>query len=143
MYYMKSIFKYIALFLVGGFIYYFLEILYRGYSHFSMIVVGGICFIFIGSINNIFKSNPPLLLQMFISSIGITSIEFISGIVINLWLNLNVWDYSNMPFNLLGQVCLNYTAIWFFLSLAAIFLDDFIRWKFFGEDMPNYRIVYK
>ena len=80
---------------------------------------------------------------MFISAIGITSIEFISGIIINLWLSLNVWDYSNIPFNLFGQVCLKYTVIWFFLSLAAILLDDFIRCKFFGEDMPNYRIVYK
>lgn len=139
LYYIKSILKYIVLFLVGGFIYYFLEIVYRGYSHFSMIIVGGICFLFIGSINNILKYNPPLLLQMFISAIGITSIEFLSGIIINLWLSLNVWDYSNIPFNLFGQVCLKYTVIWFFLSLAAILLDDFIRWKFFREDMPNYR----
>lgn len=137
----KNIFKYIVLFFIGGLIYYFLEIFYRGYSHFSMIIVGGICFLFVGSINHIFKCNLPLIFQMLISAIGITSIEFISGLIINVWLNLNVWDYSNQSFNLLGQVCLNYSIIWFFLSLIAIYLNHFIRWKFFGEDFPNYKYI--
>lgn len=51
----------------------------------------------------------------------------------------NVWDYSNMPFNLLGQICLPFTVIWFFLSAVAVVLDDWIRHILWGEDIPHYK----
>ena len=33
-----------------------------------------------------------------------------------LWLKLDIWDYSRIPFNLYGQICLPYAAVWFVLS---------------------------
>lgn len=119
--------EYLALFLIGGSIYVLIEIVYRGFSHISMFIVGGICFVLICSINDIFSFKLPLISQMLIGSILVTSVELLSGIIINILLKLNVWDYSFNPFNFLGQVCLQASVAWFFLSLPAIYLGNFIK----------------
>ena len=43
---MKKISEYLFLWGIGGWIYYTLEILFRGFSHWSMFVLGGICMMF-------------------------------------------------------------------------------------------------
>lgn len=134
---MKQILKYIALLIIGGAIYYLIEVVARGFSHWTMFFVGGICFILIGLINEI-KRNMPLIKQMMLSSLIITSVEFASGCILNLWLGLNIWDYSDQSFNLLGQISLKHTFYWFLLSFVGIVLDDFIRHFLFGEEKPKY-----
>ena len=57
---LNNILKYFTLFIIGGISYYFIEIIYRGYSHFSMIIVGGICFVLIGAINEFSNKEIPL-----------------------------------------------------------------------------------
>lgn len=131
--------KYTFLFLTGGFIYGGIEILSRGYSHISMLLAGGICFVLIGLLNEIFSWKMAVLSQMVISAIIVTTVEFVVGIVVNVWLKLNVWDYSNLPYNILGQVCLLYTNIWFFLSFFAILLDDYLRYLLLKGEKPKYR----
>ncbi|WP_455539920.1 putative ABC transporter permease [Terrisporobacter sp.] len=131
--------KYFTLFIIGGITYYFMEIFYRGYSHFSMIIVGGICFILIGAINEFSHKEISLLLQMIISVLIIDTIELVSGIIINKILLLNVWDYSNLRFNLLGQISLRSSIAWFFLSLLAIYMDDLLRRAIFHEQIPKYK----
>ena len=133
----KYILKYLFLFLVGGICYFGIEILARGFSHWTMIVVGGICFVLIGLLN---EKTPkmPLIKQMIYSTILITVIEFVSGCILNLWLKLDIWDYSDNAFNLLGQICLSHTIYWFFLSVVGILLDDYLRCKIFKEEKPNY-----
>lgn len=137
----NKVYKYLSLFLLGGFSYYFLEVLYRGYSHISMIICGGICFILTGLINQILGFNIALISQMVMSSCIITAIEFITGVIVNIWLKLDVWDYSEVPYNLLGQICLPYSIIWLALSLVCIFLDDFIRYKIFDEEKASYKLL--
>lgn len=118
--------EYLILFLIGGIVYVLIEISYRGYSHISMFIVGGICFILISSLNELpFKM--PIALQMFISCLLITGIELISGIIVNIFLHLNVWDYSLERFNFLGQICLKASIAWFFLSLPGIYIGNFIK----------------
>ena len=133
--------KYDFLFFVGATIYVIIEKLYRGYSHWTMFLLGGICFIALGLINEVMPWDMPLLLQMFIGGIIITVLELITGCVVNLWFGWNVWDYSELPFNLWGQISLFSSIVWVGLSLVGIVLDDYIRWKFFGEDKPHYRWV--
>ena len=82
-----------------------IEILYRDYTHWSMFILGGICFISIGLLNEIFPWELSLWYQILIGAIIITVLEFMTGCIVNLWLGWNVWDYSNMPGNILGQVC--------------------------------------
>ncbi len=132
--------KYTLLFLTGGFAYGAMENLTRGYSHISMFIAGGICFILIGALNEGVSRDLSLLGQMAISAVIITLVEFITGLIVNVWLKLDVWDYSELPFNIRGQVCLLFTVIWFFLSLLAIFLDDYLRYFLMGEEKPKYRV---
>ena len=133
--------KYLTLFLIGGIAYYFIEILYRGYSHFSMIIVGGLCFILIGCIDEFSNKEIPLLLQMIISVLIIDIIELFSGIIINKLLLLDVWDYSSLRYNFLGQISLRSSIAWFFLSLLAIYMDDLLRHIIYKEKMHLYRII--
>lgn len=135
---MRSFLKYAFLFLVGGMIYYCMELLWRGHSHWTMVAVGGICFIVCGLVNELFTFDIPMWQQMLICSINITTVEFGTGCILNLLLKLNVWDYSNMPFNVLGQICLPFCILWFALSFVAITLDDYLRYWFFGEEKPHY-----
>ncbi len=132
--------KYTFLFLTGGFAYGAIEILTRGYSHISMLIAGGICFILIGLLNEVYAWDMSLLSQMVISAGIITTVEFTVGIIVNVWLKLGVWDYSSKPYNLLGQVCLLYTNIWFLLSLFAILLDDYLRYFLMKEEKPKYKL---
>lgn len=136
---MKALCKNLFLFIVGGILYYLIEIIWRGRSHFSMFFVGGLCFVLIGKINEYISWETPVYIQSILGSIIITTIEFISGCILNIWLGLDVWDYSNIPFNLLGQICLPFSVLWIFISFAAILLDDYIRYFFFGEEKPRYK----
>lgn len=133
--------KYSLLFLIGGFTYGGIEIIFRGYSHVSMLVAGGICFILIGLINEVYSWDIAFVSQMVISSLVITSVEFIIGLIVNVWLGLNVWDYSDHPYNLMGQTCILFSIIWFFLSPLAILLDDYLRYYLLGEEKPRYKIL--
>ena len=137
---LKIIAKYLFLGAIGSIIYMNLEILWRGYTHWTMGVLGGICFICLGLINELLSWETPLVLQMFIGSIIITILEFITGCIVNLWLGWNVWDYSNLPLNLLGQICLPFSILWYFISAIGIVIDDYIRYIYFDEERPRYKL---
>lgn len=136
--YLKNIFEEIILFLTGAMTYYSIEILWRGFSHWTMAILGGLCFVIIGALNNFIPWEIKFWKQMLLGSITITSLEFIFGYILNIVLKMGIWDYSNMPFNIMGQVCILYSFLWFLLSAFAIILDDFIRWKLFKENKPVY-----
>ena len=133
--------KYAFLLAVGGLIYILIELIFRGRTHISMFFLGGICFIAVGLINELFSWKTPLIIQMLIGGMVITLFEFIAGCILNLLLGLNVWDYSNMYGNVLGQICPLFSFVWVMLSGVAIVLDDWIRYLFFGEEKPHYTII--
>lgn len=134
----EKLLKFLFLLVLGGSVYYGIEILYRGYSHWTMFLVGGICFIGMGLINEIFPWDMPVWKQVLIGDVFVLLMEFLSGCVVNLWLGWDVWDYSNMPFNLLGQVCLTFAFLWIPIVLFGILVDDYARWLLLGEEKPRY-----
>ena len=134
----KLLFKYLFLLCTGGSIYYLIEILYRGYSHYSMFLVGGACFVIIGLLNEGMSWDLCIEKQVILGWISVLLVEFISGCILNLWLGLNIWDYSDLPFNILGQVCLPFALLWIPLIIIAILLDDSLRYSFFNEQKPKY-----
>lgn len=136
----KQWLKIFILFLIGGFIYVAIELGFRGHSHWTMFLLGGLCFILIGGLNNYIPWEMSIIKQGIIGALIVTSLEFIFGLVLNLYLNLGIWDYSNMPFNILGQICLPFSIAWFFLSLVAIFVDDWLRYVLFKEEKPHYHL---
>ena len=133
--------KYFILGIIGGAVYVLLEMLWRGFSHWTMFLLGAVCFILIGLVNEVFEWDTPLILQMFCGCAIITALEFITGCIVNLWLGWDVWDYSQYKFNILGQISLHSSVGWYFLSLVGIFLDDWLRYKLFGEEKPHYKIL--
>lgn len=137
---MSRIIKLLVLVGIGGLIYSIIEILYRGYTHWTMVIVGGLAFYLIGCINEYIEWDMPLYRQMAIGMAIITLLEFAAGIIVNLILGWSVWDYSNVPLNILGQICLPFCIIWFFLSFPAIIVDDYLRYYLFGEEKPHYNL---
>ena len=137
---MKTLLKNTTLFFIGGIIYYLIEIAWRGYSHWTMYLLGGFCFLCIGLINEFFTWEIKIWKQAIYGTALITVLEFFSGCIINIWLGWNVWDYSNVPFNVLGQICLPYIILWFPLTIVGIVLDDYLRYWLFNEEKPHYKI---
>lgn len=111
--------KYAAVFTVGGIGYAIIELLWRGRTHWTMIIAGGICFVIFSIVAEKLPSTP-LLYKAVLCSLGVTLVELIFGVIFNIILGMNVWDYSKAPFNLLGQICPGYTLLWCALALAAL-----------------------
>lgn len=130
-----------TLFLTGGILYILLEIIWRSHSHWTMFLLGGLCFVCLGVINEIIPWEMPLWKQVLIGACIVTGLEFITGIIVNLTLHWNVWDYSSMPGNILGQICPQYFILWLPVSLVAIVLDDWLRYWWFREEKPHYRLI--
>lgn len=119
----------LLLFFIGGGLYVWIEILWRGHTHWTMFMLGGICFVIMGLLNeHVFPWKLSLVLQSLLSASAITVFEFITGCIVNIGLGWRVWDYSGLPCNLLGQVCLYFFLLWIPLSTAGIILDDWIRY---------------
>lgn len=132
--------KEVILGIIGGALYVGIELLWRGHSHWTMFVLGGICFVLLGIINEVVPWCMPLWQQVLIGTMIITGLEFVTGCVVNLWLRWNVWDYSNVPLNILGQICVPYILLWIPISLFAIILDDWLRYLLYNEEKPHYCI---
>ena len=124
---------------IGGLLYVLCELVFRGRSPWTMFIVGGLCFWLIGLINEVIPWEMPVWQQCIIGAVIITTVEFIAGCIINIWLGWQVWDYSGLPFNVLGQICLPFTVLWCILAAAGIILDDYLRYWLFGEDKPHYK----
>ena len=114
------------LFSIGAVGYGLLEVLWRGYTHWSMLTAGGICFMFFSRISERMK-NAGILLKAIVGSGFITLIEFIFGVIFNIILKKNVWDYSKLPFNIAGQVCLLYSFFWGIISAVCIPFAGLVR----------------
>lgn len=125
---------------LGGMLYIGLELLWRQWSHGSMFLVGGLCFVLIGNIDT-FLPDMPLLFQSVLGACLVTGMELVSGLLINVVLDLHVWDYSALPYNLMGQVCMSYFFLWILVSALAVLLDDFLRARLFGETRLRLRWI--
>ena len=117
---------------IGGLVYVLIETFWRGHSHWTMAVLGGVCFVAIGLLNEVWPK-MPVLLQMALGALIVTVAELVTGLIVNVWLGWQVWDYSHLPLNFMGQICLPFTAAWFALSGVAIALEDALHKIFDGE----------
>ena len=132
----------VCLFCIGGFLYNIIEVLWRGYSHWTMFFVGGACFPASGGL--VKKIDDSLLFhRCALCALAVTSVEFFSGCLFNLKMKLNVWDYSGMFLNVKGQVCLLYSVLWGFLSLIAMPIYANCRTRLEGGEpkLPTLRFL--
>jgi len=105
-----------------------------------MFIAGGICLVLIGGLNNYLPWNLGIVYQALIGAVIITIVEFIFGLIVNVWLGLSVWNYNELPFNLMGQISLPFTLLWIPIAAVAVLLDDYLRWKLYGEQKPQYTL---
>ena len=117
-------------FLLGGFLYGATEILWRGYTHPAMLILGGFCLSVIYSLEGKLATRSPIFARSLCYAFIITSAAFVSGVVLNLILGMDIWDYSGLPLNILGQVCPTFFFVWFLLSFFCCFLCRAIRFAF-------------
>ena len=115
---LKAIMRDSALFAVGGGGYYLMEVICRGYSHWSMAICGGTCLLAIFHTNRR-MSDKRLFTRAAVGAGIITAVEFICGCIVNLALGWRVWDYSHLPMNLLGQICFPFSLLWFGLCIPV------------------------
>jgi uncharacterized membrane protein len=134
--------KKLILFNLMGIMYIFVEVVWKaviipnlnliGYTSLWMYLVGGICGIIIGYLN---EATILKVWQQTVMGTGIILIiEFTAGLIFNIWLGLNLWDYSGLPFNIMGQISLLYAICWFLLCPFVIWIDDFLRFLLFKEE---------
>ncbi len=129
----KKMLKYFTMFMIGGLVYGLIEISARGYTHISMGVLGAVSMLVIHLTNDARREGMNYFIQLSVITLFITSIELLTGEILNVRLGMNIWDYSDIPLNFDGQICLPFVGIWFVLSAAGVWVDDFVRWKIFGE----------
>ncbi len=115
--------KHFFIFSAGALGYGLLELLWRGRTHWTMLLAGGICFYIYYKLCEDEK-NMPLFKKCALGALIITCIELIFGTVFNVSLSMDVWDYSNLPFNFHGQICVPFFILWFFLCIPLTFLCD-------------------
>lgn len=137
---MKKVLMLIHLLMFGGGLWLLIELLWRGWTHPAMYIVGGLCFVLIGRANNWFTYKMSLLLQAAIATVLVLLVEFTSGCICNLWLGLGIWDYSALPFNLLGQIQLYFAGVWYVLAIHVIIMSDYQGYWLFGEEKPHYKV---
>ena len=116
-----KIWKPIFLFYLGGMAYCAMELAWRGRTHGSMFVTGGLCFVLIGRLRKV-PSPLPILHRALIGAGIITMLELACGMMVNR--SYAVWDYRRLPLNFRGQICLPFFLLWIPISFLAILLYD-------------------
>ena len=117
------------MFLLGCFIYSLLEIAARGYTHWTMTLLGGI----VGMLLYRLHGTAPrhtLLLQALSGAFIITALEMVVGVLDNLVLQWHVWSYREMPWNVYGQICLPFSVLWFLVCIPALGICEVVRKRF-------------
>ncbi len=120
--------EFFTVFGIGGITYGLVEVLFRGYTHWTMALTGGAAFLLIYIINMNMKTES-LILRCLVGAAVITAIEFAVGCVVNRGLHMNVWDYSDEQFNVLGQICPLFSCAWFFICIPATILSFLLKTK--------------
>lgn len=121
-----NISRYTMIFFIGGFGYGLLETMFRGFTHWTMFVTGGVVFMILYYVNSR-NENAPLWQKCLVGAFIITFAELAVGCIVNLWLGWNVWDYSAYSFNFMGQICLAFTGLWFFLCIPISFFTRYLH----------------
>ena len=127
--------------LMGGHLYCMAELLWRGFTHWSMFLLAAVLSLPLALSDGCMSRKWPLWMLALLGSGVITLAELGAGLILNVWLKMNVWDYSLQPGNLWGQICPRYALLWVALAGIAIVLFDWMRHWLFHEERPHYRWI--
>lgn len=128
----------------GGTVYYFLEVIWKLLREeperisWTMLMVAVILCVSVERCGAELPWSCPLWLQALACAALVTAVELAAGLILNVWLCLGVWDYSHLPGNLWGQICPQFSALWWGLCLVFIPVFDWLRWTVEGGTKPVY-----
>ena len=126
--------------IAGGIVYGMLEVLWRGHTHWTMVLLATILCIPLDLANNRIPWDTPLLLQSVLGGLTVTAMELLAGLILNIWLGLGVWNYSGHWGNLWGQICPKFALIWCLLAGAVIVLFDWMDYWMGSGERPRYKL---
>lgn len=139
----KAIGQFAFLWLILGMCYSQLELFYRGHTYVQMTFIGGLAGVLLGLLDRRpTHFNRTMWQQCLWGTLIIVAIEFSSGYLCNVILKMKIWDYSCKKYNILGQICPKATVGWFFICPIAIWMNNFLRFKFFGDKDPGSPLRY-
>ena len=110
-------------FFAGCIAYPLLEIAYRGHSHWTMSLTGGLCLAALFSYQFAFEQLPSRR-KALLGTLTILALELAVGTVSNLWLGWAIWDYTDLRFHYLGQISLEFALIWYVLCSLFFRIAD-------------------
>ena len=134
----------ILLWFFGGALYFVLEVAYKtatGHPErisWTMLVVAIVLTIPVERCGAELPWGCPLWLQAAACAALVTAVELVAGLLLNVWLGLGIWDYSHMPLNLWGQICPQFSFVWWALCLMFIPVFDWLRYAVEGGERPKY-----
>ena len=134
--------RFLILWMITGMLYYTVEGIWRigngGWANIVMLPIGGLCGVLVGSLHKIPRFySMRVITQALLGTCIVLIIELLTGIVLNRWLGLQIWDYTGQPGNIMGQICLPYGVLWFAIMPFTIWLEDRLRWSLWREGSPD------
>lgn len=124
--------KTLLAFAAGGVGYCALETLWRGRTHPSMFLCGGVALAGFRKLAQKGGSRLGLCLK---GCALITGCELLCGLVFNR--RHTVWDYSCLPGNLRGQICPQFSALWLGLCWPLSHLCPLLERHLAALDKPD------
>lgn len=89
------------------------------------------------------------MLLLYVASVVLTSVlELVTGFALEKIFHYRWWNYSDVPFNIDGYVCLKFSLMWGIACIIVVdvihpLVDDFVRWipHFIGKILLGIMIV--
>lgn len=125
----------LILFLMGGSAYAALEIAWRGVTHWTMFLAGGVCLCLLQRLAD--RPGLPLLTGAALGAGGVTGLELAVGLYCSRMLREEVWDYSGEWANLAGLICPKYTLLWFVLCAWVLLAMRYLQAKYTAQTGDN------
>lgn len=128
----------------GGTVYFLLEVAFKTITghperiSWTMLVVAILLTVPVERCGAQMPWSCPLWLQALCCAALVTAVELAAGLILNVWLGLDIWDYTDLPGNFLGQICPQYSAVWWALCLVFIPAFDWLRYAVEGIERPCY-----
>ncbi len=117
--------EFTSIYVFGGIAYGSLEMFWRGHTHWSMILTGGLCCCLMHLIST--RMKDPVWKKWIMCAAVVTAAEFVVGCVVNLSMGWEVWDYSNRAMNLMGQICPLFSFFWLALSIPFVYVSGLLK----------------
>ncbi len=131
--------KYIFIGLFSSFVYCSVEILFRGWTHWTMALLAFIVGIILSIINDeILEYDDYFELQVLFGTCVCIVFEGIFGLLFNQ--DFKIWDYRNLPYTFFfKQLNLIFCGAWMIITAFGIPLLDWLQYKLKIAPKPYYR----